>query len=70
MRDIDGVPAIVKGYGNAMDFFADFVRDWEAMRKKLDNHEISKEEYEDWKRTWDNGTWIKTDGGKSPYTGK
>lgn len=70
VRDIDGVPAIVKGYGNAMDFFADFVRDWEVMREKLDNHEITQEEYEDWKRTWDNGTWVKTDDGKSPYTGK
>lgn len=70
VRDIDGVPAIVKGYGNAMDFFAEFVRDWEQMRAKLDNHEITQEEYEAWKRTWDNGTWVKTDDDKSPYTGK
>lgn len=70
VRDIDGVPAIVKGYGSAMDFFAEFVRDWEEMREKLDKHEISKEEYEEWKRTWDNGTWVKADDGKSPYTGK
>ena len=70
MRDIDGVPAIVKGYGNAMDFFAEFVRDWEQMRAKLDDREITQEEYEDWKRTWDNGAWLKTDNGKSPYTGK
>ena len=70
MREIDGVPAIVKGYGSAMDFFAEFVRDWEEMRQKLDNHEITKEEYEEWKHTWDNGTWVKTDDGKSPYTGK
>lgn len=69
-RDIDGVPAIVKGYGSAMGFFADFVRDWEKMREKLDNHEITKEEYEGWKRTWDNGTCAKTDDGKSPYAGK
>lgn len=70
VRDIDGVPAIVKGYGSAMDFFAEFIRDWEQIREKLGNHEISKGEYEDWKRTWDNGTWVKTDDGKSPYTGK
>lgn len=70
VRDIDGVPAIVKGYGSAMDFFAEFVRDWEEMREKFDNHEISKEEYEDWKRTWDNGIRVKTDDGKRPYTGK
>ena len=68
-REIDGVPAIVKGYGSAMDFFAEFVRDWEEMREKLDNREITKEEYGDWKRAWDNGAWVKTDDGKSPYTG-
>lgn len=70
VRDIDGVPAIVEDYGSAMDFFAEFVRDWEEMREKFDNHEISKEEYEGWKRTWDNGAWVKTDDGQSPYTGK
>lgn len=25
-----------------MDFFAEFVRDWEQMRQKLDDHEITK----------------------------
>lgn len=70
VREIDGVPDITKGYGSAMDFFAEFVRDWEQMRQKLDDHEITKKEYEEWKRTWDNGTWVKTDDGISPYTGK
>lgn len=70
VRDIDGVPAIVKGYGFATDFFAEFVRDWEEMRQKLDDREITQEEYEEWKRIWDNGTWVKIDDGKSPYTGK
>lgn len=70
VREIDGVPGIVKGHGSAMDFFADFVRDWEVMREKLDNDEIAQEEYEERKRTWDNGIWVKTDDGKSPYTGK
>lgn len=70
VRETDGIPAIVKGYGSATDFFAEFVRDWEQMRERLDNHEITQEEYEDWKRTWDNGTWVKTDNGKSPYTRK
>lgn len=70
VRDIGGVPAVVKGCGSAMGFFANFVRDWEEMREKLDNHEITQEEYENWKRTWDNGTWVKTDDGKSPYAGK
>ena len=30
----------------------------------------TKEEYEGWKRTWDSGTWVKTEDGKSPYTRK
>lgn len=56
VSDIDGVPAIVKGYGPATDFFVEFVRDWKEMREKLDSSEVTKEEYEDWKRTWSNGT--------------
>lgn len=59
VREIDDVLAIVKGYGSTMDFFVRFVRDWEAMREKLDNHEISKEEYEDWKCACDNSAWVK-----------
>lgn len=56
VRDIDGVPAIVRGFGFAMDIFAELVRDGEGMREKLGNHEIAKEEYEDWKCTWGNGS--------------
>lgn len=37
-------------------FFIGSVRGWEEMREKLDNHEIAKEEYEEWKCTWDNGS--------------
>lgn len=65
---MDGIPTIVKDYDSAMGFFAELVRNWEEMCKKLDGHEITQEEYEDWKRVWDNGTWVKTDGDKSPYT--
>lgn len=68
VHDIDGTAAIATGYGPAMNFFAEFIHDWEDMREKLDNHEITKEEYEEWKRTWDNGAWVKTDDGKNPYT--
>ncbi len=53
-----------------MGFFAKFVCDWKEMREKLDNHKITQKEYEDRKRTWDNGMWIKTDDSKSPFTGK
>ena len=54
--DIDGVAAMVKGYGRATEFFAEFVRDWIEQREKLASSEVTKEEYEDWKRTWSNGT--------------
>lgn len=70
VRNIDGTAAIATGHGPAMNFFAEFIHDWENMRKKLDDHEITKEEYEDWKRTWDNSTGVKADDGKSPYTEK
>ena len=70
VQDIDGTAVIVTGYGSAINFFAEFIYDWEEMREKLDNHEITKEEYEDWKCAWDNETWIKSDDGKSPYAGK
>lgn len=72
VRDIDGTAAIIVGNGSAALYFAEFVRDWEEMRKKLDGREITQEEYEEWKRAWDNEVWAKTDDGKSPYlyTGK
>lgn len=50
VRDIDDVPAIVKGRRPAMGFFAESVRDWGQVRAKLDSHEITQEEYEDRKR--------------------
>lgn len=40
------------------------------MRKKLNNHEIARDECKALKRTWDNGIWIKIDDGKSPHIGK
>ncbi len=70
VRDIDGTAAIATGNDPAMNFFAEFIHDWESKRKKLDSREITKEGYEDWKRTWDNGACVKTDNCKSPYTEK
>lgn len=45
--NIDGAAAIVTGYGLARGSFSEFIHGWENMRKKLNNHEITKEEYED-----------------------
>lgn len=50
--------------------FDGFLRDWNKMKKKLDAKEITREEYEDWKQTYDPGTWMNTPDGKSPWTGK
>ena len=34
---------------------SEFIRDWGEMREKLRTHEITQEEYDEWKTTWDNG---------------
>lgn len=69
VRDIDGTTAIVTGYSPDMSSFTEFIQEWGSMRKKLDDREITKDEYEGWKRTWDNSTWDKTIDSISPYTG-
>lgn len=55
-----------------MGFFAEFVAIGSTCaRSSMTTRSLkTKEEFEEWKRTWDNGTWVKTDDGKSPYTGK
>lgn len=68
--DINGKPVIATGNGSCASFFSEFIHAWDEMRKKLDAHEITPEEYDEWKRTWDNSTWINTKDGKNPYTGK
>lgn len=70
VRNIDGTAAIAAGYGPPMNFFAGFIHSWAEMRKKLDDHEITKEEHEDWRHTWNNGAWVKTNNDKSSDTGK
>lgn len=36
-----------------MRFFVELIHDREDIHKKLDDHEIAKDEYEERKRTWD-----------------
>lgn len=50
VRSIDGAAAITTRYGSTSNFFADFIHNWEGMRKKLNDHGVIKEEYEDRKR--------------------
>ena len=37
---------------------SEFISDWGEMRDKLRTHEITQEEYDEWKTTWDNGVNI------------
>ena len=70
ITEINGRPAITGGLMTVGMTFDGFLRDWNKMKKKLDAKEITREEYEDWKQTYDPGTWMNTPDGKSPWTGK
>lgn len=70
ITEIDGRPAITGGLYTVDLTFDGFLRDWNKMKKKLDAKEITREEYEDWKQTYDPGHWVNTPDGKSPWTGK
>lgn len=70
ITEIDGRPAITSGLYTVGLTFDGFLRDWNKMKKKLDAKEITREEYEDWKQTYDPGYWMNTPDGKSPWTGK
>lgn len=47
VHDIDEIASVATGYGPAMDFFAEFIHGWGQARKKLDDHKITQEEYEE-----------------------
>lgn len=64
---INGQPAIVAKPGNS-PFFA-LLSNWNEMKEKLEAKEITQEEYEDFKETYEGGSWMTPDG-KSPWTGK
>lgn len=70
ITEVNGQPAIVGGGMTAGLTFDGFLRSWYEMKKKLDAKEITREEYEDWKETFDPGHWVNTPDGKSPWTGK
>lgn len=70
ITEINGQPAIVCGGMTAGITFSNFLRDWNEMKQKLDAKEITREEYEDWKETYDPGTRMNTPDGKSPWIGK
>lgn len=65
---INGQPAIVAKPG-ASSFFA-LLSNWNEMKEKLEAKEITREEYEDFKETYEGGTWMNAPDGKSPWTGK
>lgn len=70
ITEINGQPAITRGSMTTGTTFSDFLSDWNEMKQKLDAKEITQEEYEDWKRTYDPGYWVNTPDGKSPWTRK
>ena len=70
ITEIDGRPAITGGLYNVGLTFDGFLGDWKEMKQRLDAKEITREEYEDWKETYDPGYWVNTPDGKSPWTGK
>lgn len=70
ITEINGQPVITGGGMTAGITFSDFLSDWSEMKQKLDAKEITQEEYEDWKQTYDPGYWVNTPDGKSPWTGK
>lgn len=65
---INGQPAIVAKPG-ASSFFA-LLSNWNKMKEKLEAKEITQEEYEEFKETYESGTWMNTPDGKSSWTGK
>lgn len=70
ITEINGQPAITGGGMTAGITFSDFLRNWNEMKQKLDAKEITREEYEVWKETYDPGYWVNTPDGKNPWTGK
>lgn len=70
VRNIDGTAAIATRHGPTINFFGEVIHGWKGTHKKLDDHEIIKDIYEEWKRTWNNSLWFKTSNGKNPYTNK
>lgn len=54
VQDINDIAAIAANPGSEKNFFFRLVHAWNEARKKLDSHEITQEEYDEWKRTWDN----------------
>lgn len=64
ITEIDGRPAITGGLYTVGLTFDGFLRDWKEMKQRLDAKEITREEYEDWKQTYDPGYWVNTPDGQ------
>lgn len=70
ITEINDRPAITGGLMAVGVTFDGFLGDWSKMKKKLDAKEITREEYENWKQTYDPGYWVNVPDGKSLWTGK
>ena len=56
ITEINGRPAITGGLMTVGMTFDGFFRDWDKIKKRLDAKDITREEYEDWKQTYDSGS--------------
>lgn len=70
ITEINDRPAITGGLMIVGVTFDGFLRDWSKMKKKIDVKDITREEYENWKQTYDPAYWVNTPDGKSLWTGK
>lgn len=70
ITEINGRPVIVANNMSNDHAFYKLLSDWNKMKQKLDAKEITPEEYEDWKQTYEGANWVNTPDGKSPWTGK
>ena len=70
ITEINDRPAITGGLMTVGMTFNGFLGDCSKMKKKLDAKEITREEYENWKQTYDPGYWVNAPDVKSLWTGK
>ena len=70
VTEINGHPAIVASVKSTGSSFAKLLSEWNEMKAKVDAKEITPEEYDEWKRTYEGVSWVNTKDGNSPWTGK
>ncbi|WP_117205469.1 hypothetical protein [Paratractidigestivibacter faecalis] len=70
ITELDGRPVTTGGLYTVGLTFDGFLRDWKEMKQRLDAKEITRKEYEDWKKTYDPGYWMNTPRWQEPLDWK